>query len=368
MKKKRIENPERILVVKAAGIGDLILAVPSLRALRSRFPGARIDLLTAPKCSDLLRRCPYLDEIHVLPTQGMQNRVVPSEIGHLFSSLRRLRGRRYDLMINLYHLFSRRGALRMRFLIQSVDPSVTLGRNTDGRGGFYDFSIPDSWVDPVFADRHEVEINLDVVRFLGAEDPGEGLEFWTTEEDFIRMRTILTREGVREGGTPWIVLNPGGDALYKRWPEEHFAQLADSLIREEGAEVLVTGGEGDRPVVEKILSGMRERPVNLAGKLDLNELAALLATADLMVTNDTGPMHLAAAVGTRVLALFGPGKPGRYAPYGPKGFHSWIRHPVVCSPCTDFSCRDRDCMRSISPREVLERIEQLFPFRFEKCR
>ncbi len=349
---------ERILVIKAAGIGDLLLAVPALRALRARFPGAEIDLFVTPKCAPLLKGSPYVDHVFVIPTEGMQNRMALSEVKPMIHLLRRLRSRRYDLVINLYHLFSRRGAFRFRLLLQAVGAKFSIGRNTDGRGRFYDAAIDDSWEDPVFASRHEVDLNLDVVRLLGAEDPGEGLEFSLCDADRSRANQVLKAGGTGENGRLRIVLNPGGDAVYKRWPAEYFASLADQLMDRTGAEVLIVGSEMDHPIVERIVSQMAHRPVDLAGKLSLPELAALFETVDLMVTNDTGPMHLAVAVGTPVVALFGPGKPGRYGPYGGKGHHQVLYHPVVCSPCTNFDCRDRDCLWSIRPEEVLKVVEK----------
>ncbi|MDX1765071.1 MAG: hypothetical protein R3231_12195, partial [bacterium] len=174
---------QRVLVVKAAGIGDLILAVPALRALRHRHPDALIDLLVTPKCADLFRNSPYVDQVHVIQTQGMTNRVTGGDLLPLMKTLGRLRKKRYDMLINLYHLFSDKGARRMKQLCRVIRPRIAIGRNTDGRGTFFDAWIPDSWDAPILADRHEVDLNLDVVRLLGAVDPGQGLEFWVTQAD-----------------------------------------------------------------------------------------------------------------------------------------------------------------------------------------
>jgi lipopolysaccharide heptosyltransferase II len=355
---KEIENPGKILVVKAAGIGDLLLAFPALRALRARFPQAVIDLLVTPKCAPLLEGCSYVDHGYVIPTEGMQNKIALSEIRPLLHTLRQLRNNRYDLVINLYHIYSRRGSVRVRLLLQAVRPKLSIGRNTDGRGGFYDAWIEDSFDDLQRNVRHEVELNLDVARLLGAEDPGEGLEFRVQESHRIETQKILVRHGCADKGAIRIVLNPGGDAVYKRWPAEYFASLGDLLVQRIGAQVLIVGGKKDRPIVERIRRQMRQNAVDLAGRLSLPELAALFETTDLVVSNDTGPMHLAAAVQTPVVALFGPGRPGRYAPYGSEGFHLLLHHPVVCSPCVDFECRDRDCLWSIRPEEVFEKVEE----------
>ncbi len=367
---RSLENPARILVVKAAGIGDLILAVPALRALRDRFPAAQIDLLVTPKCADLLAGCPYVDTVHVLPTRGMHNRITLLQTVPLLRTLRRLRRQHYDLLINLYHLFSRSGARKVHLLCRVIAPGAAMGRNTDHRGGFYDASVFDSWEDPAWAAHHEVALNLDVVRLLGAEDPAAGLAYWVDDEARARVASRLAGLGPTACSVPRIVLNPGADALYKRWPASHFTELADRLVQNHSVRILITGGSEDRPVVDRILGAMtrREEALDLAGKLTLTELAALLETCDLMVTNDTGPMHLAAAVDTPVVALFGPGKPGRYGPYGLEGWHTVLQHPVDCSPCTAFDCRDRRCMRAISVEEVYRTVAQRLVPTLEVCR
>lgn len=359
--------PKRILVVKAAGIGDLILAVPALRALRSRFPDSAIDLLVTPKCSDLLKNCPYLDDIYVIRTHGMSNRTEVRDLLKILSTLYGLRKKKYDLLINLYHLFSDKGAFRMRALCKAVGARFTAGRNTDGRGTFYDTSIRDSWDDPSYGQRHEVELNLDVVKLLGAEDPGRGLEFWVDDRDRASVQGTLAREGFLSGEGPCIVLNIGGDAPYKRWPEEDFARLGDLLSERISARIILVGAKGDRPVADGVIMKMKTKPSDFVGRLGIPELAALIETCDLMVTNDTGPMHLAAALGRPVVALFGPGNPGRYGPYGPDGFHVVIQHPVPCSPCTVFECMERECMRKIRPEEVFRKVADRLAVRQEAC-
>jgi len=359
--------PKRILVVKAAGIGDLILAVPALRALRARFPDAAIDLLATPKCKDLLKHCPYLDDIYVIRTQGMANRIKVKDLWDILSLLYRLRKKRYDLLINLYHLFSDRGAFRMKILCKAIKAGLTAGRNTDGRGGFYDLSIFDSWDDPSYEQRHEVELNLDVVNLLGAFDPGDGPEFFVDDRDRASLQKVLDRQGISSGEGPCIILNIGGDAVYKRWPEEDFAVLGDLLSERISARLILVGGEEDRFVADGVITKMKARAADLVGRLRIPELAALIETSDLMVTNDTGPMHLAAALRIPVIALFGPGKPGRYGPYGPEGFHVVIHHPVSCSPCADFTCTERECMRKIRPEEVFQKIVERLALRQETC-
>ncbi|MDX1764300.1 MAG: glycosyltransferase family 9 protein, partial [bacterium] len=146
------------------------------------------------------------------------------------------------------------------------------------------------------------------------------------------------------------------EAVYKRWPVARFAELADLLVERLAARVLIVGDERERALGARLAAAMKRPAVDLCGKLNLLELAALLQESDLMVTNDTGPMHLSAAVGTPVVALFGPTRPSRYGPYGPEGFHVSLQGRASCSPCTRFDCGERTCMNDIAPGQVLEKV------------
>ena len=343
----------RILVVKAAGIGDLVLAVPALRGLRHRFPDARIDLLVTPKCSELLKYCPYVDDIHVIRTRGMFNRIRAADVPAVLVTLLRLRARRYHALVNLYHLFSDRGARRMHLLCRIVAADRWYGRDTDGRGGFYHASVPDSWEDPAVAPRHEVDWNRDVAALLGAEDPGEGLEFRISDAERAAARRLLA--GLPRSA-PRVLLHVGADAIYKRWPADRFAALGREVVRRTRSVLLVAGGPDDRGAAEAVCREAGGRALNLAGRLSILELAAVLEQASVAVCHDSGPMHLAAALGRPVVALFGPGRPERYGPYGPPGLHQVVRGRAECAPCTRFHCTERRCMLGISVADVLERV------------
>ena len=152
-----------------------------------------------------------------------------------------------------------------------------------------------------------------------------------------------------------IVVNPVARWTTKLWPERNFAELADRLIREKNAKIIFTGGGEDRAVNDRILSMMGEKAENWAGETTLKELAALASLSDLFVTTDTGPMHLAAASGARVVALFGPTAPWRTGPYGSS--HIVVRTGIDCSPCYQRQCDiNMQCMSGISVEEVMRKI------------
>jgi ADP-heptose:LPS heptosyltransferase len=162
-------------------------------------------------------------------------------------------------------------------------------------------------------------------------------------------------EGVKQHGRPLVVVNPVARWKTKLWPERNFAELADRLVAGKNAVVVFTGSAEDREVVGRILALMRENALNWAGDTTLKELAALSALSDLFITTDTGPMHLAAAAGARVLALFGPTAPWRTGPYGPS--HVVLRAGTECSPCFQRECdRGIECMAGITVEDVMRKI------------
>ena len=156
------------------------------------------------------------------------------------------------------------------------------------------------------------------------------------------------------------MINPVARWRTKLWEERNFADLADRLVSGKKAVIIFTGSPDDRPVNDRILSQMHEHAHNWAGETTLKELAALAAASDLFITTDTGPMHLAAAAGARVLALFGPTAPWRTGPYGPS--HLIVRAGTECSPCFQRECdKDVKCMAGITVEDVIKQLNDRFP-------
>jgi len=153
-----------------------------------------------------------------------------------------------------------------------------------------------------------------------------------------------------------VVLHPGARWPTKVWPAASWARLADRLIREKGLAVVITGSAADRELAAQIVAQMREQALNLAGRTSLAELAGIMQQARLAVTADTGPMHLAAALGTKVVAIFGPTAPGRTGPFGPG--HRVVRLGLACSPCFQRHCPEPRCLTGLSPEAVLAAVEK----------
>jgi lipopolysaccharide heptosyltransferase II len=193
---------------------------------------------------------------------------------------------------------------------------------------------------------------LDVALYLGARDPSPACTLPIEREVLAisnRVKDMTSQD------RPLIAVNPVARWSTKLWPERKFAELADRLVKEKNAVVIFAGSPDDRAVNDRIISLMNETAANWAGETTLKELAALAALTDLFITTDTGPMHLAAAAGAKVLALFGPTAPWRTGPYGSS--HIIVRTGISCSPCFQRSCKiGVRCMEEITVEEVMEKI------------
>jgi len=319
-------EPRRILIVKPSSLGDIVHALPFLHALRQRFPNTYLAWLAKREWAPLLVGHPDLNEV----------RSACFAISDTASLLRAVRGG-FDWAIDLQGLF--RSGLLTR--LSGAKVRIGLSNAREGAGFFYTqkAQVP---ADPT----HAVERYLRVCPLFGVEQPPVVFSF----PDFSAARRSLER--ILESrqvprGRPRIALHVTSRERPKRWPAEHFARLADQLIRERDAVVLLIGARPERAEVQTVLDRMSECAFNLAGETSLVELAALLSGADLLVCNDSGPMHLAAALGTRVVALFGPTDPVEVGPYG-KG-HRVLRADWDCSSCSRSQCvQGGACLRALS--------------------
>lgn len=327
---------QRILLIKPSSLGDLVHAMPALAALRDRFPAASFTWLVKSQWADLVERMEGVDEVWPVP---------PGLTGWL-SQVPRLRAARFDLVIDL------QGLLRSGAMSWLAGCPVRMGLSTarEGSRWFYTDEVPVET-----ADIHAVERNLLVARALGAAVPSRpAFRFRSSEQDRTAAAALLEREGIRPGEA-WIAMNVAARWPTKRWPPESFAQAADGLHKEGLGRVVLTGGPDERAEAEAVTRMMASKPADLTGRIPLGLLPALLKAASLMVTNDSGPMHVAAAVGTPVVALFGPTNPRLTGPYG--GPHRVLVSGIACSPCYSRRCRhqvERECLRRLSPAAVVE--------------
>lgn len=339
----------RILFVKLSAIGDVVQTLPCLEAVKRTFPGSEIDWVVEEAAAGILEGHPLIDRLLVSRRKAWTRMLCsPSTftraLRELSAFFRRLRERRYDIAIDL------QGLLKSGIVIGAVRAKWKIG--FDGTREL-SYLFLNERLPAYNKEQHALERYLAIARYLGAVDPSPACTLHVERERLVmRERT----DGLVKEGRRLVVINPVARWKTKLWDEEKFARLADRLVTERRAVVIFTGSPDDRAITERMRGMMRENAVNWAGETTLRELAALASLADLFITTDTGPMHLAAAAGARVVALFGPTAPWRTGPYGPN--HEVIRKGIACSPCFRRTCDvGVRCMEEITVEEVMERID-----------
>ncbi|OGW67812.1 MAG: lipopolysaccharide heptosyltransferase II [Nitrospirae bacterium RIFCSPLOWO2_02_FULL_62_14] len=329
----------RILFIKPSSLGDIVHALPTLAALRRRFPQAHIAWLVKRQWAGLLERVEGLDRVWA---------VGPGIAGWL-SEIPRLHAERFDLAVDLQGLF--RSACLAR--LAGCPERVGFANGREGSPWFYTHQVA-----VPTPEMHAVDRYLLAAEALGAARPETPqFQFKMAPADREQVSAVLSQAGVRDG-SPWVAMNVSARWPTKRWPEEYFAAVAGRLHQEGAGPVVLIGGPDDRADAQRVKTLVKTFSIiDVTGLTPLGLLPALLQSASVLLTNDSGPMHVAAAVGTPVVALFGPTSPVRTGPYG-KG-HRVLTHPLPCSPCFSRRCTnaiERECLTGIEPAQVAEAV------------
>jgi lipopolysaccharide heptosyltransferase II len=378
MKTQSVKLPEnaRILVIKMAGIGDLLLATPALRALRETYPQAQIDLLVTPASAGLLDAWEAINRVIVLnkylfdyPQQMIKH---PSNLLQLRALWQDLRGAHYDAALLLHHLTLPFGRLKYQLLLRGTEAKYRVGLD-NGHGRFLNVRVKDEG----FGAMHEAEYNLAVAKAIGATTEDRRLTVPISEDEHKQAWQLLYQHAAPDSiARPIIALHPGGGdySTARRWAPERFTQLADTLYHDVGGQILLLGGPEELELHEQII-GMMQADVparTLAGKGNIKVTAAILEQVDLFVGNDSALVHLAVAGGTPTVAIFGltnhkawgpftGGVPGRQA--------AVVRLDLPCMPCfyrghdlgLRNGCATRDCLAQLGVDPVAVAARRLLP-------
>lgn len=339
---------KRILIIELAGIGDLVMASAAIREIRKEYPQAYIAVLTLARAQELIRHCPYADELFIF----YEGCLAPPSIWRNLCTTLRMRRKRFDIAANIYTLYTRKGACKIRALLSLIRAKKTLGRDTNGRGGFYDIKVGDYF--PLR--KHQVECIMDVARAMGSAGDDHTLEVWTGDAAQKDVERFMEQMGLSASDCI-IGVNPGAVRSSHRWPVEYFAQAADVLAEKYHAKIVVTGSKKEISLSLQLANMMRQKPVVTTGLLSLSQLSALIGRCRLYVSNDSGPMHIANALGRPLVAIMGPG-PLEYGPYHKRDV-AIVRKEAACSPCFKSYCRDMKCLNSITPDDVVGAAEGL---------
>ncbi len=334
-------NINRIIVRGTNWVGDAMMTLPALRELRRLFPDAHITLATRSWAKGLFMGAEFVDELHIQDGRGFRS---------FFQQVRHWRKGQFDLAVLLTNSFA------SALVAALARIPIRIGYAADGRARLltHPIDLPE-WR----STKHEIFYYLRIIAgiewiFTGQQtfldvQPDASLEVSEARKD--EAQYLLRRQGVTQD-RPVIALCPGSiNSRAKRWPAESYAVLADRCVDTLKAQILLVGSKEELEVSRQVADRMHNKPIVLTGQTDIAEIVAVLSVADLLVTNDTGPAHIAAALGRPALVIFGPTNPLTTRPFSP--FAEIIRHPPDCAPCMLRDCPiDHRCMTAITPDEV----------------
>ena len=354
-------EPRRVLVVSPTWVGDAVMATPTFRAIRQLYPQAQITALVKESVRPVLEPCPWIDRYVTIRRPRPDRRHDARRKGPV-PLARRLASRRFDLAVLLPNSF------RTALLVRMAGVPQRVGYERDGRG----FLLTDRLIPRRAAGKFipvpTRDYYLGLARYLGAGDLDPAMQLFTRPADEAAADDLL-RRACYDGQRPLVLLNPGanyGDA--KMWFADRFAAVADRCARELGAAVAVTGAPKEQAILREVTAATTQPVMDLSRHgLTLGTLKAIVRRARVMVTNDTGPRHIAAALGVPVVTIFGPTDPA----WTEIGFEHEraVREAVYCSPCQKKRCplrgtaEELQCMRRVKVEQVFEQVQALWPAR-----
>lgn len=341
----------KILVIRYRFIGDTVLTVPALRNLRKAYPNAQIDMIVGPVSGDVLLDCPYLDNlIYFDTTRKHKYENTGNTKKNFFSYIKLLRQNKYDKAYVLKRSFS---SALLTFL--SGIPE-RIGFNTEHRGFLLTKKVP------YIKNRHEVECFLDVLRADNIKINDNSLENWISPESEIKIQNILDNYDLSGVSQKALVHATSGN-INKQWPLENFAEIVQYLSNDKNIQVFFTGTEKDVEIYDKILNlisiELKNKPVNLCGKLSIQDSTALINKMDFVVGSDSGTLHIAASLNIPVIGIYGPMNPEKWKPWGE--IHKPIYLDLPCIPCDLRTKCDKNyaCIRNITPERVINEIKKI---------
>lgn len=338
---KEDRSDKRILIVNVNWVGDVLFSTPAIRAIRKAYPHAYIACMVVPRCKEVLELNPHLSELIIYDEKGIHK----SLAGKL-KLVSLLRTKHFDTVF----LFHR--SLTRTVMVALSGIKDRIGLYTPKRGFLLTKKVKKDK-----SQTHKVEQFLNIIKAGGITASNKNMELFFDKDDEMHIDRFLKSEGVTKNDL-LIVLNPGGNWDPKRWPVERFAELGDRFADIYEARIAITGAEKDIELGKRIACRMKHKPILACGKTTLRQLAVLLKRASLVISNDSGPMHVAVAQGTKTIALFGPTDPKATGPYGEGRYvviHKKLPKASCKVPCYNLKCKDNLCMKAITVEDVVKK-------------
>ena len=335
---------KRILIFNVNWLGDVLFSTATIRNIRCNYPDSFIACAIPSRCYSLLKGNPHLDEVIIFDEKDRDKGI----FGKL-KFIQQLKAKKFDTVFLLHRSFTRALICRLANIPERI------GYHTKKRA----FLLTKKFMPPERDSLHRIDYYLRVIEEAGLRVEDRYLDFFFDDEDAEVVENFLQKHNITKDN--FIVgLNPGGNWLPKRWPKEYWAELADRLISQSRAKVIITGSNNDLSLGNEIKKAMKEKPIIACGVFNVKQLGAFCKRADLFITADTGPLHIANAVGARaIIALFGPTSPKITGPF-PDNNVVILQKNVGCkTPCYVVDCPDNRCMKAIVPGDVLNAITQI---------
>lgn len=335
-----------ILVIRTAYIGDVVMTLPILKPLKKLYPHAKITFLTSSAAKGLFLNNQYADSVITYNAFWFYSE---GRLKDFFGFLKTLRSKHYDLIIEA------RGDIRDIFLLMYLSRGrYRVSYNVGGGGFLLTHVVPFEGI------KHRVDYHLDIISFLGGGSDATDWGLHPTKEENHKAEEIILKYAKRQGSVI-IGIHPGGRKGLKCWPMERYAGLADRAISELGAKIFFTGSEKEYDLVKEITMKMNNRAENLAGSLDLKTLSAFIGKLDVFITNDSAPLHIASAMKTPTIAIFGPSKSNETGPYG--NIHRVVEEDFSCrAACDEDVCNHKvfnECMEGIAVEDVFFAVKEI---------
>ncbi|MDD5005172.1 MAG: lipopolysaccharide heptosyltransferase II [Candidatus Omnitrophica bacterium] len=335
-------NHRRILIVEVNWIGDVLFSTAAIRALKNKYPQSYIGVLLHKRCSEILAGNPYINEIIILDEKN--------EHRGLFGKLRlirQLKSRQFDAVYLFHRSFTRALICFLSGIKNRIGYYTTKRR----------FLLTENVHAPKEVIHRAVYYYYLVARSIPSDPRFLRCDFSVADQDITYVSSLLQKENTKDK-TRLVVIHPVGNWLPKRWPKENFAKLADVLVDKFGVGIIFSGASQEQNIINDILRLMKNKAINLCGKTTIKQLGALFIKADLVVSADSGPLHLAVALNRPVVALFGPTSKDITGPLTQQNIVLLQKEINCIIPCYKENCSDNRCMKQISVKDVINAIEE----------
>lgn len=344
MKSRPKAESKKILIFNVNWLGDVLFSTATIRNIRYHFPKSFITCIIPSRCYPILKGNPHLDEIIIYDEKDRHKSLLAK-----WRFIRLLKAKNFDMVFLLHRSFTR------TLLCFFAGIPERIGYSTKKRSLILTKKFPA----PRIQGAHRIDYYLGLIEAWGIKVEDRFSDFFTSEDDQKTADDFLNKNALKKDDF-LVAINPGGNWRLKRWPKENWASLADRLVEELNAKVIITGSQHDTPLAKEIQSLMRHKAIVACAALNLKQFAALCQRLRLFITADSGPLHIANSVGTRkIIALFGPTHPEITGPYPQKNVII-LQKNIGCEiPCYKLDCPDNRCMKALTVDEVFRSTKEI---------